>query len=265
VCKPKKTETQALFCRKDNVGQNERKYKLETDLKKFICTFDVLLLDMGGTFMLNYDNFDTKHNYYPTYQSLGGKELDGKKVNESIMYLYKEMLKLDRDPTKYEYYPTMSTFINESSFFKSFTNHDKKLMEEIFAIYEPGTIPESMKKLLFKLSETHKLGLISNIWSDSKYFLKILEDENLIDVFKYLLFSSDHNIVKPSPKLFQKAIDFFKLKDNEILHIGNSYKKDVLGVKAVNGYSILVNSGKFSKVTGKVKPDFVIKSLEELL
>ncbi len=82
---------------------------------------------------------------------------------------------------------------------------------------------------------------------------------------KYLL--SDH-IFEIKPNLYVSdnlSSSFFKLKDNEILHIGNSYKKDVLGVKAVNGYSILINNGKASKVTGKVKPDFVINSLEELL
>lgn len=242
-----------------------KKNIMETDLQKFIRKFDVLLLDMGDTFMLNCDNFDDQHNYYETYQSLGGKELNCQEVNESILYIYNEMLKLDRDPTKYECYPTVSDFINKSLFFKTCTDIDKKIIEVIFAKYEPGIIPKRLKKLLLKLSETYKLGLISNIWSDSKYFIRILEDESLTKVFKLSIFSSDYHIIKPSPKLFKKAIDFFKLKDNEILHIGNSYRKDVLGVKAVNGYSILINNGKASKVTGKVKPDFVINSLEELL
>jgi FMN phosphatase YigB (HAD superfamily) len=220
---------------------------------------------MGGTFMFGYDNFDTKHDYYPNYQTMGGTGLDRKKVNESILYLFNEVKRLDRDPTKYECYPTMSALIHESSYFKSFTGQDKRIIEEIFAIYEPGTIPEHLKEILFKLSKSYRLGLISNVWSDSKYFIKILEDENLKDLFQYLLFSSDHNIIKPSPKLFQKAIDFFQLKEDEIVYIGNSYLVDVMGIKSVNGYSILVNSGKFSKITGKEKPDFVIDSLEELV
>jgi len=238
---------------------------LETDIHKFIYKFDVLLLDMGGTFMFGYDNYDTKHDYYQNYQTMGGIGLDRKKVNESILYLFNEVRRLDRDPSKFECYPSMSTLLNESSFFNSFTGQDKQIIEEIFAIYEPGTIPEQLKELLFKLSKSYKLGLISNVWSDSKYFRKILEDENLIDLFKYLLFSSDHNMIKPSPKLFQKAIDYFRLKENEIVYIGNSYLVDVLGIKSVDGYSILVNSGKFSKITGKEKPDFVIDSLEELI
>ena len=43
---------------------------------RFLDQFSVLLLDMNGTFMFGHDRFGPDEDYFATYASLGGRNLD---------------------------------------------------------------------------------------------------------------------------------------------------------------------------------------------
>ncbi len=51
---------------------------------RFIDGFDILLLDMGLTFMFNSDRFSDSEDYGATYRQAGGYLLNGEEVHRII-------------------------------------------------------------------------------------------------------------------------------------------------------------------------------------
>ena len=79
-----------------------------------------------------------------------------------------------------------------------------RLLAQVFAMHEVGTISATHVKALHRLHETHRLGVISNIWSSNYLYLREFERVGIRNLFDATIFSSDHNCIKPSPYIFEK-------------------------------------------------------------
>lgn len=123
----------------------------------------------------------------------------------------------------------------------------------------------SIQTTLKKLSNTHKLGLISNVWCKSHYFVEQLKTDNIYDLFEIVIFSSDYRIVKPSTKIFNIAIKHFNLSPDKMIFIGDNYKHDVVGSKNAEMKSILIKNSESGKITGKIQSDLIMNKVEELI
>lgn len=215
--------------------------------------------------MYEADRFNEKQNYSETYSLLGGKKLQNKILFELIHYIYNTLLERYRNPVYYDNFKVVRDFIEIDKNFSSYDKNEKDLIERVFAYHECGSIPYECKQVLKKLSQNHRLGIISNVWTYSKYYINKLKDENVYNFFEFILFSSDHGCIKPSLQLFSKAIEHFKKEPAEIVYIGDNYKRDVLGAKSAGMKSILVTNGIKDKVNGEVKPDYEIEHIRELI
>ncbi len=238
---------------------------LNMTAKEFITNFDILLFDMGKTFMFRGDRFDEEQEYEKTYISFGGKKLSNKILHEIIYYIYGKLLIRSRDEKFQDDMMTVEELIENDEYFKDITNEDKILIEKVFAYHECGVVPISCKETLGNLSNSHKLGLISNVWCKSEYFKKQLKKDEVFDLFEITIFSSDHKSVKPSKKIFNKAIEHFGTLPHKMVYIGDNYKRDVIGSKNAGMKSILVNNSDSSKISGNIKPDYIIHKIEELV
>lgn len=236
-----------------------------TNVKTFLKKFPVLLFDMGDTFMFDCDRFSDDEDYQTTYRSLGGNYLTQNDLAKGITQIYNTFLSIGRDPGRYESFPTISDLLSSEDFCQDLDVKDVEIIKIIFALHECGEIPEDSKRVLIRLSESHDLGLISNVWSDSGIFKTRLMDAGVYDLFSTCIFSSDSGCIKPTSQLFEKAANFFKLPCHELVYIGNSYGRDILGAKSVGMNAILVDNGPASKIAGDIKPDYVIGSIEELI
>ncbi len=233
--------------------------------KDLIKDFDILLFDMGKTFMFDGDIFNNGQDYEATYRSFGGKKLTNTILHEVIYYIYGTLLTRSRDEKFIDDMITVEELIESDEYFNAYSAEDKILLERTFAAHECGVVPESCKNTLMELSRFHKLGVISNVWCKSEYFKKQLKKDGVFNLFDIIIFSSDYRSVKPSKNIFKIAIEHFRETPDKIVYIGDNYKRDVIGSKNAGMKSILVNNSESSKITGEVKPDSIITKIEELV
>lgn len=92
---------------------------------------------------------------------------------------------------------------------------------ELWSVYPE--VPDVLKELK---SQGYELGVISNF--DTRFF-EIFRGLHLDQYFDSLTISSLARSAKPSPKIFQFALDQHVLDPEEAVHIGDSLKEDVEG------------------------------------
>ena len=68
--------------------------------------------------------------------------------------------------------------------------------------------------------------------------------------------------MKPSEEIFQKAIEEANCKQSEIVHVGDSYEKDIIGAMSVNMNYIWLNHSNKNK--DDIKIEQTIKSFSEI-
>ena len=165
---------------------------------RFIDKFEVLLLDMGLTFMFNSDRFSDLENYGATYRKIGGALLNDGKVNEIISRLFARLMSDYQNPDFYDYYPSVLSCLMAMPQTRDLPEEEISLLERVFEIHEVGNIPATQAEALHQLRETHQLGLVSNIWSRSEIFLQEFEKVGIKHLFDIIVFSSDYGCIKPS-------------------------------------------------------------------
>ncbi|MEO0296815.1 MAG: HAD family hydrolase [candidate division WOR-3 bacterium] len=134
--------------------------------------------------------------------------------------------------------------IYEEYLYKAGLSVDKEVIEVIKILKEKG----------------FKLGIVSNT-PGGNVEKKILEDTGISSFFDIMLFSSFEGVRKPHPEIFMKVINFFKIKPEELLHIGDTPELDIEGPLKIGAKAILWNpKGK------EVKEDIIsINNWKELI
>ena len=108
----------------------------------------------------------------------------------------------------------------------------KKAYESAIFFYPPPLV-EGAKETLKKF---YNLGIDMCIISDAGRtpgwaLRKILEKYALNSYFKRMYFSDEIGWVKPNKKVFLKALKDFKVRKEEMVHIGDKIEKDIEGAK----------------------------------
>jgi putative hydrolase of the HAD superfamily len=107
------------------------------------------------------------------------------------------------------------------------------------------------------LKTNFTLGLISN---GNSY----PERCGLEEMFQFVIFSQDHGVEKPDPKLFEVAIEKAGCSKHEFLHVGDSLQDDIVGAKNAGVASVWLNRSHIDKNMAVV-PDHEISLLSELV
>lgn len=108
--------------------------------------------------------------------------------------------------------------------------------EEIFAeIYqffsEPSAwelYPDTLGSLEHLRANNLSLAIVSN-WNSS--LGKIVEGLRLVDYFEFIISSAEAGWKKPSPRIFQLALERAGADASRVVHIGDTYQTDVLGAR----------------------------------
>lgn len=231
---------------------------------RFIDKFKAILLDMGNTFMFDVDRFGKDENYYETYCQLGGQHLSLENVHGIITSVFNQMLDAARDPLRYDDFGDVSRFLRNSVTTQELPDTEVELIVKVFSQHEVGKVPETHAEALHHLRSTHRLGIVSNIWSPSEVFEKELYKAGVRDLFDVCIWSSDYLSIKPSPLLFQKALDAFNVDSDNVLYVGDNPKRDVAGAKAL-GIAVAWIENEIRPLTPEVpKPDLIISDLTQL-
>ncbi len=105
---------------------------------------------------------------------------------------------------------------------------------------DPEAIP-----LLKKLKNEKCLALITN-FDHPPYIYLVLSKYKLMEYFKYITISGEIGIKKPDPRIFDKPLEKFELKPQEVLYIGDS-SEDIEGSLKAGIKPILIQRQNFKK------------------
>ncbi|GAA6623449.1 HAD family hydrolase [Scytonema sp. NUACC26] len=232
---------------------------------RFIDGFDVILLDMGNTFMFEAERFSETENFGATYQQIGGNFLSDEVVNHIIKNVCNTMFADYENPNYYENFPSVSSYLKNLDLIKDLPCDEISLLEQVFVMHEVGIISEPYVSILHQLRQTHQLGVVSNIWSTSNLYRQEFERVGIAHLFDVIIFSSEHGCIKPSPRLFRKAVELLAVEPSKIVFVGDSIKYDIAGAQAVGLSTVWINRYSEKLNESSVCPDLIIENLQELL
>ncbi len=232
---------------------------------RFIDQFDVVLLDVSHTFMFDVDRFSDTEDYGTTYRQIGGNLLSNGEIHRTIAALFDSMLADYEDPNCYDSFAPVFSYLKVLPESKNLPVDEIRLLAQVFAMHEVGTIPATHAEALHRLHETHRLGVVSNIWTSRDLYLGEFERVGIRNLFNVIIFSSDHGCVKPSPYLFAKAVEAFDVDRSKIVFVGDSLKRDIAGAKAASLSSVWINTGINRIDQNTPVPELIIKDLQDLI
>ncbi|MFK7844950.1 MAG: HAD family hydrolase [Rhodothermales bacterium] len=201
-----------------------------------------LLLDMNGTFMFGEDRFGDAEDFSVQYNKLGGMRY-ANEINSIIRAAYDYLDVRYVDETYQHEFPSLETAIRET-FDGSIEADELKLIVSTFAYHELGYIPDEYISTLHELGQRFMLAAVIDIWSPKDLWLDVFTRAGIIDLFSALFFSSDHGIVKPSPKPFEYVLSELEIGRGQAVMIGDSPRRDLGGAKRAGIDCILVGGAK---------------------
>ena len=230
---------------------------------RFVDRFRVILLDMMGTFMFDGDRFSANEDYARTYRRLGGHRLADIEVQSVIREVFDRMLRDYQDPARRENFASVGHYLEALLSEANLPCGEVGLLDRVFTMHEAGVIPETHAETIRRLHETHRLGVVSNVWGRSDLCLEEFRRAGVAGLFEATVFSSDYGINKPSPLLYRKAIDHFGVDISSVVFVGDDPVYDIAGAKAVGLATVWINAG--GAPDEAACADLVVEDLRSLL
>ena len=192
-----------------------------------LSNFDVLMLDLNGTFMFGQDRFGSDQDYFATYHLLGGTDLDAGVVTMIVEYVLDLMWSQHEDPEFHECFPSVREALERSSSEASLTAYQRAKLEQVIAHHEMGRISEENVQALHSLALKKRLVLVSNIWSKKDQWIAYFAELGIGGLLETIVFSSDHAFIKPSPAIYRVALDAADVLPERVLFVGDDPVCDI--------------------------------------
>jgi HAD superfamily hydrolase (TIGR01549 family) len=230
----------------------------------FIDRHEVVILDLCNTFLFVCDRFSDSKSFSDTYRNMGGARLADQQVESMIERTFSILERTGDKPEYYDKFPQVKEIMHGLARELHVSEEEIGRLEEVFAIHESGTIPKEYADVLVGLRKRHRLGLLSNIWTKKNIYVEELRRAGVDRLFENTVFSSDHGMLKPSRKLFDIAVEPFKVDRSKIVYIGDSYDRDVVGAKQSGLSSVWISYGKPCPQGSPHRPDQIVDDLRDL-
>jgi len=213
-----------------------------------------LLLDMNSTFMFGEDRFSESEDFSAHYFRIGGT-LPESEINRIVRGAYRYLEARYPDENYRHSFPSLESAVLQIVGETLHRDEVEKIIET-FSFHELGYIPNEYAAALHKLRQRFRLAAVIDIWSPKKAWLKEFERAGISGLFSATSFSSDHGMVKPSPKPFELVLSQLGISGSEAVVVGDSPRRDLGGAKSAGIDCILVG--------GAEHPD-ALKSFDNLL
>jgi putative hydrolase of the HAD superfamily len=224
---------------------------------RLIDGFKSLLFDMNGTFMFGEDRFGDGEDFHRTYLASGGNRLSAAEVTRFIRACNEGMSRDYEDSARYDDFPSLLEGFRR---YARPPEEELPFLERTFELHELGSVSESSAVVLRRLAQTHRLALVANIWSRKQPWLAELQRAGIEKVFECTVFSSDSRSIKPSPRLYEKALRGVGARPEEALFIGDSLRCDMEGARNVGIATVWVTSRPILQPS----VDHIVQSIREL-
>ena len=109
--------------------------------------------------------------------------------------------------------------------------------------------------------------MISNVLptTTTEKIHNILKKAELFDFFDVILVSSEVEISKPEPRIFEIMLDKLNVNPDETVMVGNTISTDIFGGNRVGMKTVLIQPEQEYQRSEWETPDQIIQSLKELL
>jgi len=209
-----------------------------------------LLLDMNSTFMFGEDRFGDDEDFSVHYARRGGT-LPRDELNRIIRAAY-EYLDQRYPDEKYRHdFPSLASAIQNVSDV-DLPHAELAKIIDTFAFHELGTIPDAYAAALHTLRRKYVLAAVIDIWSPKDAWLDTFARAGIAPLFSALSFSSDHGMVKPSPKPFELVLNTLGISKADAVVIGDSPRRDLGGATNAGIDCILVGGAKHPRAIASV-------------
>lgn len=121
---------------------------------------------------------------------------------------------------------------------------------------------ENARSALEKLHGKYKLGIVSN-YAIPECVFKLLKKHGLAGLFDAVIVSGAVNKRKPSPEIFQKALEKLGVDAESTVFVGDTIDADIQGPKSIGMKTIYIER-RTQKEIEEICPDQAIKNLNEL-
>lgn len=227
--------------------------------------FAVVLLDLNGTFMFDEDRFGPGHDYHATYVADGGRVLSAPAVRAAVDACYAHLAACYHDPAHVDDFPSVRETLDALAETQALAVGERARLERVIARHELGRVPAAYAAALRRLARTHRLGLVSNVWSQKSPWVAELARAGVADLFTTMVFSSDTRSIKPSARLFEAALAAFDVPREAVVVVGDSLSADVAPARAMGLASVWVNPAGTPAPPGSPDPDYVTPDLLALV
>lgn len=121
---------------------------------------------------------------------------------------------------------------------------------------------EEARPVLEALYARYPMVLVSNFYGNVE---SVLADFDLRRYFRDIIESAVVGVRKPDPKIFRLGVDALGLKPEEVLVIGDSYKKDIVPAESIGCHVAWIKGkGWTADEDAQMHPN-IIKNLREIL
>ena len=111
----------------------------------------------------------------------------------------------------------------------------------------------------------YRLGLISNTgMTPGATFRTYMEQIGILGVFEVLTFSDEVLVAKPAGEIFHRTAQSLGFPVDEIVHIGDDLRTDVVGAHGVGMKTVWIEGGADIRDTLDFQPDATVRSLAEV-
>lgn len=164
------------------------------------------------------------------------------------------------NPVETSRFKRSRTFLNMLGLREDFAD---KITHMYVNAYPRINVPvEGAVRVVTELSASFSLGIVSNGFPDVQYRkLKTLSIKNF---FGCIVLSGELGIKKPDPRIFWEAASLLCVEPEQCLYVGDAYEADVLGARNARMKVCWFNPRKLRPPQTDVKPDFEIRSLDEI-
>jgi putative hydrolase of the HAD superfamily len=123
-------------------------------------------------------------------------------------------------------------------------------------------IDDHAKNALEKLHQKYRLGIVSN-FAIPECVDKLLKKHGLDELFDVVVVSGAVNKRKPSPEIFEKALEKLRVSAENTVFVGDTVDADIEGAKSAGMKAIFIER-RLQKEVESACPDQTIKDLDEL-
>ena len=118
----------------------------------------------------------------------------------------------------------------------------EEIFEEIYGFFANPSAwelyPDTRESLDQLKSSDFSLAIVSN-WNSS--LGEIVEGLNITAYFDFVLSSAEAGVKKPSPRIFELALERARIEPSRVVHIGDTYQTDVLGARKAGIRGIMLD------------------------